>query len=335
MKFFSTTRIAIVAFSAVGLLCSCNNKSTSFALPSTSESFGQVITYNSKVDILFVIDNSKSMIQYQQRLSARVPDMISTLNSLKMDYHIGVTTTTMASNSTYPMSRQIVGSPKYLTSANIHLLADRILAGDSGSDNERGLDSLAFVTGSYAAANAPGFIRSDALFVVIFLADENDNSSEFGNGDTNDFVNYMNTFKPPFKEGGRAWIANYIGTIQNQSCDILGGFVSVGTKYMKLADASNGIKESICSADLAVAVSNIKARIIDVVTEYRLKDIPNKSTLRVFVGGELIPENAQNGWTLEQESNSGKVIYIIKFHGSSIPAADESISVDYTPAVAS
>jgi hypothetical protein len=29
------------------------------------------------------------------------------------------------------------------------------------------------------------------------------------------------------------------------------------------------------------------------------------------------------------------VIYIIKFHGSSIPAADESISVDYTPAVAS
>ena len=212
------------------------------------------------------------------------------------------------------------------------MLADRIVAGQSGSDNERGLDALAFVTGSYASTQAPGFIRNDALFTVIILGDENDNSSEFGNGDTDDFIHYMNTFKPPFKEGGRAWVANYIGTIQNQNCDNLGGTVSIGTKYMRLVNASGGVNESICVADLSNAVSNIKARIVDMITAYRLKDVPNKSTLKVFVGGVQISEDAQNGWTLEQETANGKITYIVKFHGSAVPGADQSISIDYTPA---
>jgi hypothetical protein len=315
---------------------SCNNKATHFALPSTSQSFGQALTYNNKVDILFVIDNSKSMGQYQRRLSARVPDMINTLNSLRMDYHVAVTTTTMSTDANlYPMTRQIVGAPKYLTETNINLLADRILTGESGSDNERGLDAMAFVTGAYAMTNALGFIRSDALLAIIILGDENDNSTEFGNGASNDFINYMNRIKPDFKEGGRAWIANYIGTINTTNCDNLGGYVSVGTNYMKLVDASNGIKESICAADLSVAVSNIKARIVDMVTAFRLKDVPNKSTIKVFVGGNQIAEDAANGWTLEQETTPAKIVYMIKFHGLAIPAADQSIRIDYTAAGAS
>lgn len=316
-------------------LSGCNNQPTSFSIPSTNQSFGQVITYNNKVDILFVIDNSKSMTQHQQRLAARVPDMINALNALKMNYHVAVTTTTMALNSSYPMSRQIVGSPKYLTQDNIHLLSDRLLVGETGSDNERGLDALAYVTGNYAAVNAPGFLRSDALFVVNFLGDENDNSSEFGNGTTNDFINYMNQFRPNFKEGGRAWIANYIGTLQNQNCDFLGGHVSVGNNYINLANYSKGIKENICVGDLSLAVSNIKARIIDMITAFHLKDEPNKSTLRVAVGGVLVPENATNGWTLEYELDSNnKKKYFIQFHGNAIPAADQGVNVDYTPATA-
>ena len=58
-----------ILFTATGFLFSCSNKATSFSLPSTQDSFGQVITRNNKVDILFVIDNSASMMQYQQRLA--------------------------------------------------------------------------------------------------------------------------------------------------------------------------------------------------------------------------------------------------------------------------
>lgn len=333
MKYFLKITVALFV---TAMTLSCNNKATSFSLPSTQDSFGQTVVYNNKVDILFVIDNSSSMLQHQQRLAARVPEMINTLNQLHMDYHVAVTTTTMTTNATtYPMTRQILGSPKYLTVANINQLENRLVTGDKGSDNERGLDALAFATGNYANTNAPGFLRSDAFFSVIFLGDEEDQSSEFGDGSKNDFVNYMNSFRPDFKEGGRAWIANFIGTVANESCDNLGGTPSRGTKYMKLVDASGGVKESICSSDYANALSNIKARIVERITSFRLKDVPDKSTIRVAIDGVEVFEDPVNGWTLESETTDGKIVYIIKFHGAAIPAADVRINVDYKPAGAS
>ncbi len=311
----------------------CGDKATSFGLASTEQIFGQVVTYNNKVDILFVIDNSPSMSQYQQRLSAKVPEMISTLNSLKMDYHVAVTSSTMGlDTSRYPMTRQILGSPKFLTSENINLLSDRLLVGETGSDIERSLDSMVFVTGNYAATQAPGYLRSDALFAVIFLGDEEDSSSEFGNSSSNDFVNYLNKLKPPFKEGGRAWIANYIGILTNQSCDNLGVHVGIGFNYLRLVDASQGVRETICAGDLSLAISNIKARLIDQLTRFRLKSAPNKLTIRVAVGGKIISEDSVNGWTLEAEMSGTQTSYFIKFHGRSIPAADQGISIDFTPA---
>lgn len=317
------------------LQIACSNTSTSFQLPSQSQIFGQVVTYNNKVDILFVVDNSTSMGQHQQRLAARVPDMIQTLNTLGMDYHVAVTSTTMTTNSSsYPMTRQLLGSPKYLTSSNINLLSNRLLVGESGSDLERGLDALVFTTGAYADAQAPGFIRKDALFVAIFLGDEDDQSSEFGRSGSSDFVDYMNQFKPPFPEGGQAWIANFIGSLQNSNCDNLGGAVSVGFNYLRLVDYSSGVKESICAGDLSVAVSNIKARIVDQLTAFRLKTQPLKSSIRVAVSGRLINEDAINGWTLEVIVQNGVNTYWIKFHGTSIPGASDGVQIDFKPASA-
>jgi len=316
-------------------LCSCSNSGTQFALPLKSDQFSGQVFYNNKVDILFVVDNSKSMLQYQQRLSAKVGEMVSTLNHLGMDYRVAVTTTTMSTNTaTYPMARQIIGQPAYLTSQNINLLADRIIVGEAGSDLERGLDSMRFVTSSsYLNSIKSDFIRSDALFSVVFISDEVDQSSEFGNPDSNDFVNYLNILKPPFSDGSRAWLANYIGILTNKSCDAFGGFVSIGTQFIKLVDTSGGTKSSICNTDLTSAVADIKARIVDQLTSYHFKDIPNKSTIQVTVGGIAVAEDVVNGWTLETEVNAqSKTVYLLKFHGSSIPGASEQVTVNYKPA---
>jgi hypothetical protein len=327
----------ICSVAIVATLSGCSNRATSFALPSEQDSFSGKVFYNNKVDILFVVDNSKSMLQYQQRLASQMQNMISTLNSLKMDYRVAVTTSTMSNDSsTYPLTRKLVGSPVYLTASNINLLTDRIIVGESGSDLERSLDAMQFVTSaSYLSSISSDFIRSDALLSVVFISDERDQSSEFGNPNTSDFVNYLNTRKPDFETGGKAWLANYIGILTNQSCDILGGSVSIGTQFLTLVTASGGIKSSICNADLSGAVSNIKARIIDQITAYRFKDAPNKATISVLVGGRSILEDAANGWTLENESVTGVKKYFLKFHGTSIPAADENVDVKYTPATAS
>lgn len=317
---------------AIMSLMGCSNAKTNFALPQQSDQFSGQIFYNNKVDILFVVDNSKSMLQYQQRLAAKVSDMVDTLNNLGMDYQIAVTTSTMAKNSDYASARKLVGSPHYLTRANINLLADRIIVGESGSDLERSLDSMQLVT---STTYPDQFLRSEALFTVIFISDEIDQSSEFGNPNNNDFINYLNQRKPLFADGTRGWIANYIGILTNQSCDSLGGHVSIGSQFIKLVDASKGVKSSICAADLSAAVANIKAKIVGQLTAYRFKDVPNKSTIQVTVGGRAIFEDSANGWTLETETNNGVTVYLLKFNGDSIPAADERVSVNYKPNSAS
>ena len=334
-----------IVLSLVAVLCSvaiivslsgCADRATSFGLSSQQDTFSGQIFYNNKVDILFVIDNSKSMLQYQQRLASQMQTMISTLNSLKMDYRVAVTTSTMSSDSsTYPLTRKLVGSPVYLTANNINLLTDRIIVGESGSDLERSLDAMHLVTSaSYLSGIGSDFIRSDALLSIVFVSDERDQSSEFGNPNSNDFINYLNSRKPDFDSGGKAWLANYIGILTNQGCDILGGSVSIGTQFISLVTASNGVKSSICNADLSGTVSNIKARIIDQITAYRFRDTPNKATISVTVGNRTILEDAVEGWTLENESLTGVKKYFLKFHGSSIPAADENVDVRYTPASA-
>lgn len=319
-------------------LSSCSPTATGFTLPTETVDFTGGVVLNKKVDILFVVDNTPSMIQHQQNISAQLPGMTSALNALKMDYRFAVTTTSMASgtvNACAPLSRKLQGSPAYLTEKNIGSLPDRFVVGSAGCQREAGLDAMAWVTSpAYLNSISSDFMRTDALFVVIFISDEQDQSSEFGDGTKDDFVKLLNQRKPAFDDGSRAWIANYIGTLSmNNTCDGGGGSSSVGSNYVRLVDASMGVKSALCNLDLAVAVSNIKARIVDHLQSYRFKEEPNKTSIAVTIGGKAIHESETDGWTLEKEIRAdGKDQWILKFHGTAIPPADVPVNVVYKPA---
>lgn len=317
-------------------LWSCSSTTTGFSLPTESVDFTGGVVLNKKVDILLVVDNTPSMIQHQQNIAAQLPDLTNALNALKMDYRFAVTTTSMSggNNACAPVARKLQGSPLYLTEQNINLLFERFVVGSAGCSLERGLDAMAWVTSpAYLNSVSSDFIRSDALFVVIFISDEQDASSEFGDGTSDDFVKLLNQRKPAFDDGSRAWIANYIGTLNmNNTCDAGGGSSSVGSNYVRLVDASLGVKSALCNLDLAVAVSNIKARIVDHLQSYRFKEEPNKTTITVAIGGKAIHEDPVDGWTLEKEVRAdGSEQFILKFHGAAIPAADVPVSVVYKP----
>jgi hypothetical protein len=331
-------KIAIVLMLGT-CLWSCSSPSTGFSLPSENVDFSGGVTLNKKVDILFVVDNTPSMLQHQQKIAAQLTGMITSLNDLKMDYRFAVTTTSMGSGnaSCAPISRRLQGNPLYLTENNISLLPDRFVVGSAGCSLERGLDAMAYVTSSsYLSSAGTDFLRADALLVINFISDEQDSSSEFGDSGSNDFINLLNERKPAFEDGSRAWIANFIGTLSmKETCDTGGGSSSVGSNYVRLVDASLGIKSSICSLDLSVVVSNIKARIIDHLKSYRFNEEPNKATIQVTIGGRAVHENETDGWTLESELRAdGKNQFILKFHGAAIPKADEPVKVVYKAAYA-
>lgn len=326
MKFIFSHLVFAIIFQ------SCSPTSSSFVIPEDEVQFTGAVELNNKVDILFIVDNTSSMLQHQKRIASQLSPLIQDLNKLKMDYRFAVTTTSMGepSQSCPQISRSLVGTPKYLTSKTISNLQERFVVGQSGCDTERGLDAMAHVISEkYLSSIDSDFIRSDALLVVNFITDEEDKSSEYGDGAKNDFIELLEQRKPLFKNGARGWIANFIGTINpNVSCDQLGAIPSVGGKYLKLVDFSSGIKSSICNLDMSSAVSNIRARIVSVLTSYRFKEEPSKDSIVVTIGGEKIFEDGMNGWTLTTEGE----IFVLKFNGDAIPKIDEPVVVNYTPA---
>ena len=314
------------------LLMACN-PGVKFTLPSTSNNFDQNISYNNKVDILWIMDNSESMQKHQQNLSAQIPALVSKLNSLKMDYQMAVITTSMG--GTVANGGQFIGSPRIMTNSTADLssqLASRLVVGENGSNLERGLYSMETVLSpTYLANDGKGFLRYDALLVVIALSNEDDQSRTPAADDATYYTNFLDSVKAPWADGTRSWTFNFLGILTDSgACATTGtDYKAPGYAFMSLADASNGTKASICSADLSVAVSGISARVMQILTDFKLSSVPNLSTIVVKINGQVIPQDATNGWQYIPDKN------VIRFNGTAVPAADASIVVNFTPASAS
>ncbi len=172
---------------------------------------GVMDTACTKVDVLFIIDNSPSMYDEQQTMIANfdafVADMQAALEGVK-DYHVGVITTdnyveegflddsSPTVNKGFPNCRKLgslvvqgqagVCSP-FASGGNFISEADDLGArfacvanvGEDGDSDERVGDALieALKPGSQSPGTCnEGFLRPDALLVLVILTDENDSS---------------------------------------------------------------------------------------------------------------------------------------------------------------
>lgn len=305
------------------LLVGCENKQT-FGLVDQSQKFGQQYSYNNKVDVLMVIDNSSSMLKHQENLSLQVPVLINSLNRTKLDYNIAVITTDMSNGGD---GGQFVGSPKvlnYKTQGLVDKLKANILRGQEGSTVEQGIESIMkAMDPTYLANTGAGFLRADALLAILVLSDENDQGSETAE----QLRVQLDQLKTPFSTGVRSWVLNYLGVTElDGPCRTFGSFASVGLKYMELAQLTGGAIETLCTNDFSTAVSNLRVRIENILTDYHLNKVPNLSTIRVSINGQLVQQSETNGWSYIESLNA------IRFHGAAVPPADAAIQIDFTPA---
>lgn len=138
------------------------------------------LVFEPKVDILFLIDDSGSMSSYQQRVATNMRLFTAQMEKNKfLDYHIGVISTSYDNSK----SGKLQGNPKFIDRQMPNGLRDienniRNL-GVSGSATEM------FFSPLYAAIHPglnlnPGFLRSDAFFVLIIVSDSYDQSTEVG-----------------------------------------------------------------------------------------------------------------------------------------------------------
>lgn len=314
----------VAAAMTVFATAACSNQK--FGLQEADSNFGQQVTYNTQVDVLWVVDTSGSMAKHQTALATQVPVFLDGLNATGLDYQIGVTTMDMSGSGQRGRLIAQNGTPTILKKTTPNLLPvlqGRLQAGEAGSPVERGREAMVTALSATGAGQMnAGFLRENSLLVVILLSNEEDDSDDGVN-----YISYLDTLKPVLPLGDRSWVAHFIGVVPTDpTCKTAEwNYISPGLRYMNLASASGGVSEPICGADFARALTNVRSRVLEMLTEFPLDRKPNESTIKVMVDGVSIPRSDVNGWSYRASANS------IRFHGAAIPKAGARIHVTFDP----
>ncbi|MCC7386018.1 MAG: hypothetical protein IT384_29490 [Deltaproteobacteria bacterium] len=269
------------------------------------------VTPFDQADILFIVDDSASMETTQGLLANRLQALFGHLAASKIEWQIGVTTTSM---DALGPAGALIGTPRILTMGREDLLASRVQPGTNGSGFEEGLAAAqAAVTQPLISGANAGFLRGDASLTVIILSDEEDQSA----GEPPALVAAIRAAKGT----GRTALTriNAIVGTQAQNCALL---TSVGTRYIEAAAITGGVVADICAQDWSPALTSLAPSAVQRQTTFVLSARPDVSSLRVTTGGG----GAAGAWRYDSSQNA------VLFDPASAPPHGAQVEVDYLTA---
>lgn len=303
-------------------------------------------SFDNKIDILWVVDNSGSMANLQANVASNFSAFISQFASKNYDFQMAVTTTEAwrehAGNIYCSQTNDI---SNYRTNSGFAILTpstpdleqafiDNISQGVAGCGDERAFSSMIAALDNNNN-KALGFPRSDAFLAVIIVSDEDDFSHDGGeylNNDPNDPrihapLDYRLALDQitGSTEDRRLYNVSAIAIYDNDCLVANDPWGILATRYEALVDGTDGVKASVCAADFSQNLALIQEKIVVLSTQFFLSREPIVETITVVVDGVSIPEDAVNGWTYNPTANS------ILFHGSSIPEQGSSIEINFDP----
>jgi hypothetical protein len=228
-----------------------------------------------KMDVLFVIDNSASMQEEQAALAENFPRMVSVLDQLRdgvVDYRVGVTTTSFGTSffglSVPAEDGELLKSPDMATAWLARGEADLAArfatlatVGTEGSGDEQPLRAAReAVTSRVSDGKNAAFFRKDALLAIVVITDEDDGSSDATGG-----IPILGDLGPstPVADikgaidnatgGSGRWAAAVIAGRQVGGCQSAYGDAADAERLREFTGllGANGVMGDICSGNLA------------------------------------------------------------------------------------
>ncbi len=264
-----------------------------------------------ELDILLVVDNSCSMEPYQTELSRNFDAFLTFFKEGDVDYHIGVTTTsvldvdpgygcTQADINRIPAAGHLVedavivpGTPDADT-----LFSDIVNVGTCGSANEMGLEAAAL---ALDGGVADGFLRPDAFLSLIFVSDEEDYSPD----PVNDYINDFRSIKGPRNTesfNASAIVITDPSECNNQQLQAGGG--TLGSRYIDVATQGQGILGNICDDSFERVVTELSLASSRLSDRFYLTEYPDPYTLVVNIDG--VDVSCVDGkWTYQEVEYEG------------------------------
>lgn len=266
------------------------------------------------LDIVFVIDNSGSMISIQQALAAQMGTFMNVFLSTNADFHMAFITTDrdyVQCSSSMCWIDSSYSDPTGWAQSVIGGL------GINGSPFEMGIlmAKRAFENNSTMGLGPQTqFWRDDATLIVVYVSDERDGSS----GGWASYFNFFDTLKPDVS------LLRQFAVIGDwpSGCVFSSGNVwrniEFGEGYYEMTQRYNGNWYSICASDWGVQMQDLA----NTVTTRRIFPIdqpdPIVDSIIVYVNGQV-----STSWEYIEANNS------IVFEEGSEPEAGQTITIEY------
>lgn len=234
------------------------------------------VRYTNNVDVLIVMDNSKSMTEEQQSMASRFSNFINKLNGL--NWNLGIITTDARSGAELRDGNLIkfAGGSDYFLKSNMSAsyintaFSGTIQMGANGSGLEQGIAVTSRFIDHYSEANNPvrNMIRDDAALSVILVTD----SDESASGSINNGDNLIAKIKTKFGNAKRFIYNSIVIKSGDTACLPLGEVY--GKKYEALSKATGGVIGSVCATDYSAQLQNIGEVTAQSINSIQLKCVP-------------------------------------------------------------
>jgi len=232
------------------------------------DSFTQIQSVNG-VDIVWVIDTSGSMYAYNAQLYAGIGAMLSALPAT------GWRLAMVAADGNYAEHEAQFPLLPGDTITDAQTMHTNMLKGHL----EQGFDAIYrfLVHNTYAQQ----WLRTDAALLVVFVSDEEDQSTNFSQ--VQDFVNWYGNLR-----NGSAYLASVVNQPSSTSlCAHAVSPIHVGDRYMDATNQFGGQIVDICDSDWSAGVIDSAVQIspYDKITLTHTPSVEN--SIRVFLDGQL------------------------------------------------
>lgn len=311
-------------------------------------------------DVLFVVDDSGSMCETQERLVRDLPALVTTLQAAAADVRIGVIDVCADEADGCPAPGRLRSTryvapdwSRWVTQGALAALGSQLDLGCEGpSSREAGLAAAARALtpplttlsettcaddGECAEASPDGggeclrdlercggfnagFLREDADLHVVLVSDEDDQSDGPVEG-------YLQTYAG-LKAGVPAAAVRVHAIVGDPEtgCETVHGLAEAGDRYAAAAAATGGVLGSICAPSYGDPLADIAASVAGPRRSFDLSRVPDPDTLAVALDGTPCAA----GWSWDAASNR----IVFDPVGPCVPTSGRTVTVTYDAACA-
>jgi len=275
------------------------------------------------VDILWVVDDSGSMKDERARLTDNFTRFLQELNSLQVNYQIGVVSGNFVDKGVLRGTTKII--TKTTPNAKDIFVANTTFP-NSRTRWEQGLKMMQLALSppntDPGGPNA-SFLRAGAALAVIVVSDADDLSF----GDAAYYARWLRGVKGKGNENLVSF-STIAGTVPDGCYPpgeqvYFGGLADPAFRYTTVSQRTGGIIGSICDPSFEQTLLQIAAALNTLRRVFPLSLVPDASTISVKVNGVEVPQDVVSGWKYRADTNS------ISFLGAYVPPPGATLLIQY------